>query len=732
MTDLTDAPVASYGQSEYETAVVNSSLWATAGDALGWITELSHGVDGVRRRTGKERVTEPVTWRRHIGGKSGVNVDLPVGAYSDDTQLRLCVSRSIRGTGVFDVEAFAKVEVTSWQGYCLGAGIGSKAAAKNLSKRTVNWYTNFFSTDRQKYTKAGGNGAAMRIQPHVWSASASVSRDEMLRRVMSDAIVTHGHPHGFCGAVFHALCIWHVLREREIPSIEIARGFVSELGRLPDIFKDDPTLPVFWMPAWERESGWSFEDAIGALQKGAFQDIALVKEAFETPDSAGKRSLIYHDVLERLGCLSEEFRGSGFKTALAALALSLLYSPKDVADALVNVANELGSDTDTIATMSGALLGTLAKHEPEWKIQDIEYLRSEAIRMANIARGASAESHSYPDVSCWRPPRGQSDAVGMWNGNLALKGIGVLEPQEKKYISRTSVWQWFRLTFGQSILAKRRLNDQSLVDESQMPSLPLLSVASSTKVMSDRPSSRIYASKDKQNDNEHFDEDTGLQTSTNERVMIRDASRKEVNSDRPTTQVLHNDAGLTTSKAQTANRVTHGQWAEDTAERHETPAAEREVKVPNHEATIEDIERMAAEARDRLQEKSVRLRTEVDMHRATLEETSGRLRGMNDEVKRIQDDCVALMETLATLEGTIHDITERIQQFSSRLEAARNESQRSRLRGTIWRTRAVKHTISSVGHRKKRGSIDASRRAASAAQRAKPRNRSRTPTRADR
>ena len=53
-------------------------------------------------------------------------------------------SRAIRANGSFDVEAFAKVEVTSWQGYCLGAGIGSKAAATNLSKRGVNWVFKLF------------------------------------------------------------------------------------------------------------------------------------------------------------------------------------------------------------------------------------------------------------------------------------------------------------------------------------------------------------------------------------------------------------------------------------------------------------------------------------------------------------------------------------------------------------------------------------------------------------
>src|ERR1044071_4951659 len=81
--------------------VLNSALWAAAGDALGWITELSRGEGGVQHRPGLNSVTRPVPWVRTIGGRHGPRVDLPAGTYSDDTQLRLAVSRSIRGNGSF-------------------------------------------------------------------------------------------------------------------------------------------------------------------------------------------------------------------------------------------------------------------------------------------------------------------------------------------------------------------------------------------------------------------------------------------------------------------------------------------------------------------------------------------------------------------------------------------------------------------------------------------------------
>src|SRR5205085_11023144 len=102
-------------------AVVRSALWAAAGDAIGWITELSRGEAGVERRSGVSFVSEPVAWQRRIGGRNGVVVPLPAGIYSDDSQLRLSVCRATRGDGVFDVEPFAKIELPVWTSYALGA-----------------------------------------------------------------------------------------------------------------------------------------------------------------------------------------------------------------------------------------------------------------------------------------------------------------------------------------------------------------------------------------------------------------------------------------------------------------------------------------------------------------------------------------------------------------------------------------------------------------------------------
>ncbi|MGJ8597566.1 ADP-ribosylglycohydrolase family protein [Sulfitobacter sp.] len=454
---------ADYELQEYEKTVVNSALWSAAGDALGWMTELSRGTGGVKHRTGTEFVVEPVAWKRLIGGRSGVTVDLPAGTYSDDTQLRLCVSRAIRGNGAFDVEAFAKIEVTVWQGYCLGAGIGSKAAASNLSKRGVNWFSNFFKTDRQRYTNAGGNGAAMRIQPHVWSSQANAA--EMVGRVLRDSLVTHGHPHGFCGAVFHALCLWNTIQKRRIPTLDEARGFLDSISRLTNLVMEDSELSSFWLPTWEREAETDLPSALNQFCREAIRDFNTIERMFQH-----NKNTSYHDVLNELGCLTDRFRGSGFKTALAALIQSQLHENGKIEDALIEAVNELESDTDTIATMIGALLGSVCERSPEWKIQDRHYIQEEALRMARIAFKQVQNSFQYPDISEWTPPSNQSDSIVMFDGSLALVGFGLGSPKSKDYASGGSVWQWFEIFDSQTILAKRRANSIAKASITQFPS----------------------------------------------------------------------------------------------------------------------------------------------------------------------------------------------------------------------------------------------------------------------
>ncbi|MDY4339778.1 ADP-ribosylglycohydrolase family protein [Xanthomonas sp. LF07-6] len=444
-----------------ERMVINSALWAAAGDALGWITELAHGSANVMRRSGTATVQRPVAWERVIGGRTGPKVALPAGTYSDDTQLRLAVSRCIRNGGTFDAEAFAKIELTVWPSYALGAGRGTKAAAANLARRNTTWYSNFFESGSQRYVSSGGNGAAMRVQPHVWARKSS--GPELVLTVLQDALITHGHPQGFCGAVFHALTLHATISAGAVAGPDVWTDLVETFLDIPEILDNDPQLAAFWRAAWESKTGNSLPDALQAMRDASLKDIESIHSLAKSMEPEE-----YPRVLDALGCTSQEFRGAGFKTALAASVLAHMHRSSSPAQALVQSANELESDTDTIATMAGAILGACVEEAPNWPIQDHDYIVREAARLARIAAGQPSEYFIYPDLARWSPPANQHAAVGQLGDNVALAGLGMIRAEGQDYRSGDSIWQWYRLPFGQTILAKRKATLPKVAQD-QMP-----------------------------------------------------------------------------------------------------------------------------------------------------------------------------------------------------------------------------------------------------------------------
>lgn len=447
--------------------IVNSSLWAAAGDSIGWISELVNGKAGLERRIGSQRLSKPIAWSRIVGGRGGPKVALPAGTYSDDTQLRLAVSRSIRGNGFFDVENFAKIELTVWPSYALGGGVGTKIAAQNLAKRTINWFNNFYSTGRQSYFFSGGNGAAMRIQPHIWSSCGNRSEDEILLDVLKDSLVTHGHPHGFCGAIFHAKTLLDILVYKKIPDIRDWRKYIDSLSNIPKLVNMDSQLSSFWLVEWERNNRLSLEESIYKCQKEILHDLENISMFLHE-----NKEVAYRKILESTGCLTDKYRGSGIKTSLVSAILAYIYQNDNIENALVCAVNEINSDTDTIASMCGALLGAYSEQEVTWPLQDREYLISESARLANIDKFNTQKSFEYPKIQDWIPPYKQNDAVGMVDNNFALVGLGVLtNVDECYYEANNAYWQWFKLPFGQTILVKRKANGIGKVPQNQLPKL---------------------------------------------------------------------------------------------------------------------------------------------------------------------------------------------------------------------------------------------------------------------
>lgn len=431
----------------------NSALWAAYGDALGFISELAPE-KMLKRRTGGAALDRLMAWERRVGGRGGVAVRLPAGCWSDDTQLRMAVSRAISHRG-FDVESFARVELPVWPSYELGGGRASKAAAKRLGKPNSLWYANTFP----RWAEAGGNGAAMRIQPHVWSSPEL--NGEYLGDVIVDSICTHGHLRAIVGACFHAATLAYCLQTGAIPDLQQCQDIADSLNSTTSLVESHRSIGSTWIGLWEQETSKHLDAEWTATVSELREAIEKAEISLDVP---GDTSALYRGICEQLGLYAKHQRGSGILTSVAAVVLSRI--AQSAHEALLVAANALGTDTDTIATMAGALVGACdGTDQPPEDVLDSDYLLAEADRLVAISRGQEVPGHSYPDLLTWTAPGTQADGLVSNDGRLSVEGLGSVTEtdQAPSWTPRKDFgWQWVRTEFGQTLLIKRRPEVRSL------------------------------------------------------------------------------------------------------------------------------------------------------------------------------------------------------------------------------------------------------------------------------
>lgn len=423
---------------------------AAVGDALGWPQEQRSGiVGGQASRTAPPALTfRP--WVRWTGSPYTRYQDpVAAGEYSDDTQLLLATARAcLRGD---DWQTWlTAVELPAWPLYQRGGGRAVLKACRSWQAGARPWEGQ--GNDVSAYFDAGANGVAMRIAPHAVHTLSDSSPERLISRVVADGVLTHGHPRALLGAAVYALAIRHMLRQQG----------AGEYG--------DVVLSVAGMPQWRdpglaREAlpeGWSaaFADATGGSFDAAWAHTAReMDELLATARSSLERAALADDAqtLAALGCFDKQRNGAGTISAAAACYLAARSSVRPTMG-LLRAAFLDRADTDTLASMTAALLGSL--HGTDWiaplmrEIQDDACLASTAASLVEPTPATDAREKERPEV---QQAQWLSSLVEDGSTERFVDGRGVTQARHYSLDSRNQDVMRYALTLddGQSVYVDR-------------------------------------------------------------------------------------------------------------------------------------------------------------------------------------------------------------------------------------------------------------------------------------
>lgn len=254
--------------------------------------------------------------------------------YTDDTAMTIGVAESLTVRGGFEgahmaATLAARFSAEPWRGY----GDGPPEVFGKL-ERGVPW--DQAATSLFGGTGSYGNGAAMRVAPIALFAHPDIETVAELAR--QSAIITHTHPEGIDGAVTQALALDYVLglspKEEPVPS-----AMISHIR--PHLASD------------------------------RFHEKLEVVEWIATD----RRT----DELASLGS------GITARTSVPTALACYLLHPNSFQEAII-AAISLGGDTDTIASMTGALIGAhlgLVAIPPSWRgVEGLDHLTALADQLA--------------------------------------------------------------------------------------------------------------------------------------------------------------------------------------------------------------------------------------------------------------------------------------------------------------------------------------------------------------
>ncbi len=358
-----------------EQRACGAMLGVAIGDAIGWPFErASH--TGEFRHDGSF-----FDWQISCGSyKNRYTKTVAAGTYSDDTQLTIAIGRCLLFADKWGKQ-FSECELPAWLEYQQGGGKILKSVAKDWKNKKSPWS----SGKPDRYLDAGANGAAMRILPHVLygASQGETSLDGVLNDVRRDACLTHGHPRAIVGATCLASLLydlWNLPVSEQIP-------FGGLFDRALNLQDHWGALPQVWpLNAWDCSEplaiyhGKTYADC---WQKTVDEMALYLKQCKKY--LVDRPMVSIQDFLKYIGAIGRQ-NGSGTSSVAAAILFASLESRPSI-DAVLQSAYLRGVDTDTVASMTGALMGMLFGEEwfAEWpnlhQLQDKAFLRELALAL---------------------------------------------------------------------------------------------------------------------------------------------------------------------------------------------------------------------------------------------------------------------------------------------------------------------------------------------------------------
>lgn len=279
-------------------------LGTAIGDAMGRPAERRHASE-LRERADTFR-----DFQRWHGYRAG-----PVGTLTDDTQLTMCVARSILATGGRVDPADLAGRFEAWLLTGRGKGRTCVAAVGEL-RSGVPWW--------RAGQRSAGNGAAMRVAPIGIAQGADTAA--LCTDAAVSAVITHADPMAVAAAVGHA---WLIARLAAVgPAHPDPTELVEDLAAAVSVI-EDPGAPE---RDWERRPG----------KTGT--PVRLADRLREIPDLLGEPVESVFDHLYNGAFVLE--------TLPAALWCFLRYIENPEEGVVTAVLG--GHDADTIASMAAA------------------------------------------------------------------------------------------------------------------------------------------------------------------------------------------------------------------------------------------------------------------------------------------------------------------------------------------------------------------------------------------